>query len=171
MSSRIEKYVKWEQTLGENIDFGSKIGQEVIICLIIDDGVKSRGHRNNIFNQDFRVCGVGAFSHMVFETCIVLDYAGGIKDFEIKIDKGIQSLSKKEPLNFEKLALDSFEAQNKVRSNPKSFIPLLEERLTLFKGNVWKKPGKTGIVTQEGTAVVKECIEYLKKANSLPPMT
>lgn len=77
MSSRIEKYGNWESCVGENIDFGGKTGREVVVNLIIDDGVSSRGHRKNIFNPGYRVCGVGAQKHTTYRTCIVIDYAGG----------------------------------------------------------------------------------------------
>jgi uncharacterized protein YkwD len=44
---------------------------------MIDDGVKSRGHRSNIFNPAFRTVGVGVADHKVYGKIIVFDYAGG----------------------------------------------------------------------------------------------
>ena len=46
---RCERYVKVEGMSGENIDYGEKSPEMVIIALAIDDGVPSRGHRSNIF--------------------------------------------------------------------------------------------------------------------------
>jgi len=77
MSSRLEKYGDWEDCLGENIDFGGKTGREVICNLMVDDGNATRGHRKNIFNGNYRVCGVGAQKHGAYKICVVLDYAGG----------------------------------------------------------------------------------------------
>ena len=51
---RCERYVKVEGMSGENIDYGEKDAINVIIALMIDDGVPSRGHRTNIFNKGFK---------------------------------------------------------------------------------------------------------------------
>jgi len=42
-------------------------------------------------------------------------------------------------------------------------IPVLEKRLTYFKGNVLHMPGAVALTTKEGDVSVKECIEFLKK--------
>ena len=44
---------------------------------MVDDGVKSRGHRKNLFNESFNVCGIGASKHSKYEFCVTIDYAGG----------------------------------------------------------------------------------------------
>ena len=44
---------------------------------MIDDGVKSRGHRKNIMNKDFKTTGIGfANKHKLYGCECVLDYAG-----------------------------------------------------------------------------------------------
>ena len=42
-----------ESWMGENIDYGSKDGRSVVISLVVDDNVPSRGHRSNIFNSRY----------------------------------------------------------------------------------------------------------------------
>lgn len=38
---------------GENIAYGKETGKEAIIDLIVDDGVSKRGHRKNVFKNNF----------------------------------------------------------------------------------------------------------------------
>lgn len=80
MSDRVELYAEWDTSCGENIDLGSKNGQDVIISLLVDDGVADRGHRRNIFKTDFKYIGIACGMHRDYETIIVIDYVGGIRD-------------------------------------------------------------------------------------------
>lgn len=48
---------------GENIECGGESGEEIIMNLMIDDGVPDRGHRKNIFEPNFRLVGVGCSPH------------------------------------------------------------------------------------------------------------
>lgn len=70
-------------------------------------------------------------------------------------------------MDYKQFALSVHEAQNRLRKNPQSFIPILEARLKLFEGNLYKAPGKIPLRTNEGPAAVKECIEVLRKTKPL----
>ena len=47
---------------------------EVILQQIVDDGVPNRGHRENLFNPDFRVVGIFSGPHKDFDTMSTLDF-------------------------------------------------------------------------------------------------
>lgn len=56
-SRMIKRGVKLQRTYGENIMYGSNNPLRSLLAFAIDDGVKSRGHRKNIFNEKFAWMG------------------------------------------------------------------------------------------------------------------
>lgn len=80
MSDRIEAYCEWDTTCGESIDIASKSGQEVIVSFLVDDGIPSRGHRDNLFRHDFKYVGIACGPHKDFETIVVIDFTGGLRE-------------------------------------------------------------------------------------------
>jgi len=76
MVTRINRHLKWEATIGENIYFRSESPLQVLVDLAIDDGVSNRGHRTNIFNPKFANIGIYTGAHKKYDTFTVLDYSG-----------------------------------------------------------------------------------------------
>jgi uncharacterized protein YkwD len=64
-------------TLGENIAYGGATGRDIICMLLIDDGVPSRGHRDNIMNRAFTQAGVACGTHSRYRTSCTIGYANG----------------------------------------------------------------------------------------------
>ena len=62
ISDRIEKYCEWDGAAAENLDFGFKNAENIILNLLIDDGVKERNQRYNLFHPNFKYIGIGRFS-------------------------------------------------------------------------------------------------------------
>ncbi|MDP3432594.1 MAG: CAP domain-containing protein [Bacteroidota bacterium] len=76
---RIEKYGEWDICSAEDITYGSFEARQIVIFLLIDDGVPNRGHRENILNPCFRFAGVANGNHPDYQTICVIDYAGEYK--------------------------------------------------------------------------------------------
>jgi uncharacterized protein YkwD len=76
MEQRIDKYGKWHISAGENIDYGNADARKIVASLLIDDGVSSRGHRDNPLDPDYAFIGIGVGPHPVYEYMCVMDFAG-----------------------------------------------------------------------------------------------
>ena len=63
--------------IGENISYGNNSAKEMIIRLIIDDGIPSRGHRNSIMNKEYNQVGVATGIHKRYGTMCVIMLARG----------------------------------------------------------------------------------------------
>jgi len=80
MRERIERHGKWERQIAENIGYGPKDARNMVMQLIIDDGVTDRGHRKNTFGTAFGVVGVACGPHPEFGSMCVIDFAGGFRE-------------------------------------------------------------------------------------------
>lgn len=77
---RVSRYGQWTAPVSENIAYDSGTAREIVINLIIDDGIASRGHRNNIFNASHIVAGISCGKHPLFGNMCVCTFAAGFTD-------------------------------------------------------------------------------------------
>lgn len=62
--------------VGEGISYGFDDPDTVVRQLIVDDGVRGRGHRTLLFDSSFHFAGVGCGGHRRFRHMCVVDFAG-----------------------------------------------------------------------------------------------
>jgi uncharacterized protein YkwD len=77
---RIERYGNWQVRIAENIAYGGITARQIIIYLLIDDGVYDRGHRKNFLQPDLNLVGVAIGNHPVYNNMCVMDFAGGMTE-------------------------------------------------------------------------------------------
>lgn len=82
--ARISKYCSYT-TAGENLAYGYSTAADIVIGLIVDDGVADRGHRKNILETD----GYGPYTHAgvaygthasLYNYMCAINYAGGYSE-------------------------------------------------------------------------------------------
>ena len=84
---RVKEKVKEPGAIAENISFGWPNAREIVLQMIIDDGVPSRGHRLNLFNSNYEKIGVSVGKHKTFQCVCVLDFWGKGKKDKLKFEK------------------------------------------------------------------------------------
>jgi hypothetical protein len=67
---------KYQHSVGENCDYGSNSPLETVMRLLIDDGVRSLGHRKNILNPQYNSIGVSIQPHKRYGSNCVMDLGG-----------------------------------------------------------------------------------------------
>ena len=71
---RLRREGRWSAT-GEAIAYGPDRAEDVILQLIVDDGVPDRGHRRILFNPAYTLVGAACAPHPQWRTVCVLDFA------------------------------------------------------------------------------------------------
>lgn len=123
-TTRVEKFGQWSGQLGENIDYGNCEGEDIVVSLLIDDGVLARGQRLNIMKRDHIYVGIGFGYHSEFEYMCVIIFAEvfienvpeplpAVNKEEKKIEKEVKTEQKSEKSvskSIQKSAYETFDA-------------------------------------------------------------
>lgn len=76
-AKRMNRYGTWTAAWGENISYGKNSARDIVLALIIDDGLPARKHRANIFASKFNYAGAAYGPHARFGSVCSIDFAGG----------------------------------------------------------------------------------------------
>ncbi len=79
-ADRINRYGSWSGAWGENIAYGKSTARDVVLALIIDDGLRGRKHRKNIFNPGFSFAGAAFGAHATYGSVCSIDFTGSYTD-------------------------------------------------------------------------------------------
>jgi uncharacterized protein YkwD len=74
-AERMNRYGRWDVAAGESIALGSNPARDVVTQLLIDDGVKNRGHRKTLLDRGYAVAGAACGSHREYQQICVIDFA------------------------------------------------------------------------------------------------
>lgn len=77
LKKRISKYGTSSGTIAENVSYGEESPLMVVISLLIDDGVSSRGHRLNIMDHALKKAGAKWATHLRYSQMCAITFAAG----------------------------------------------------------------------------------------------
>jgi len=80
IEQRVKPYGTWQGGIGENLTYGNSSARERVLTWLIDDGFASRGHRNRLMSDNYRVAGISCGTHPEFGSMCVVTLAGGFTD-------------------------------------------------------------------------------------------
>lgn len=80
LPQRLTRFGSYGNLTAENITYYAPLPREIVMTMIIDDGVKSRGHRKNIFSPNFKSIGPAFGRGKKGESLCVLIFADTFKE-------------------------------------------------------------------------------------------
>ncbi len=76
---RVSRMGTWDGIVAENIAFGPSEAEDIVIGLLVDDGVPDRGHREVLLTRELFFAGVACGPHPTYHITCVIDYATSFK--------------------------------------------------------------------------------------------
>jgi len=80
VEGRMNRYGRWGVIWGENLSYGKSTARDIVLALIIDDGLPGRKHRKNIFNPAFSVAGAAYGTHARYRSVCSIEFAGAFAE-------------------------------------------------------------------------------------------
>ena len=75
---RLQRVGFYAGLTAEGISYGQMSAEDVVRQLVVDSGVRNRGHRRDIFGGSYQAAGVGCAEHARYGAMCVIQYAGAI---------------------------------------------------------------------------------------------
>ena len=94
IEERVKPFGNWQGGIGENLTYGNESARERVLTWLIDDGFATRGHRNRLMSNSYKVAGVSCGPHPEYGSMCVLTLAGGFSDIAASPSKGSGSKSR-----------------------------------------------------------------------------
>jgi hypothetical protein len=79
MRDRVERYGTWRGSIAENVSYGNRDPLQIVLDLLIDEGVAGRGHRRNMLNPSFAYVGIAVRTHRSWGHQCVMDFASHVE--------------------------------------------------------------------------------------------
>lgn len=79
-ASRMNRYGSWGGRWGENIAYGKRSARDIVLALIINDGLPARKHRAIIFNPVFNFAGAAYGPHAAYRSVCSIKFAAVYKE-------------------------------------------------------------------------------------------
>jgi uncharacterized protein YkwD len=76
---RLRKKAKAGGMIAENCDYGNEEPLDIVMALLIDDGIKSLGHRKNILEPTYQWIGIAIEKHKTYRINCVMDFAENVE--------------------------------------------------------------------------------------------
>lgn len=152
LDQRIEKYSQWQGSIGENIDYSNSNAEDIVLSLLIDDGVSDRGHRKNILNPAHIHVGVAWNEHSDMDCVCVIVFAENLTENEASPQKNNNPGKKDSP--------------NKAKPD-KAPLVTPKEQPKPFDPSLYIRPG----YTSEDISELKEAFDMfdVDKSGSIDP--
>jgi len=116
LSDRIEAFCEWDTACGETIEIGGKSGEEIIVSLLVNDGVADRGDRINLFKTEFKFIGIACGYHKEYGTITVLNFCGGVRDKDTPF-YNYENFKYEYPLNLDSKTVEEGSKKVKVKNS------------------------------------------------------
>ena len=117
-SDRIEKFCSWSGHLGENIDYGNTSPEDIVVSLLIDDGVPARGQRLNLMKREHKYVGIGFGYHAEYQYVCVLVFAELVIENSSLLSPSASSVKKIKKAEYVKVK-EITQEENKLGENEK----------------------------------------------------
>lgn len=77
---RLSRYGRWQGAVAESITIGPDNAREVVMRILISDGISGRAQRNKLLDPKFRVIGVSCVPHQRRRIVCVIVYATDFRE-------------------------------------------------------------------------------------------